>query len=96
MAFKRSRVQVPYAPLEYLGVEVPYAPLISGHLAQLGAHFLDVEGVRGSSPLVPITKQDAERCPVLLCSGNKGLEPGESERSERKEKVRWTFDADAA
>ena len=27
----------------------------SGHLAQLGAHFLDVEGVRGSSPLVPIT-----------------------------------------
>ena len=25
-----------------------------GHLAQLGEHFLDVEGVRGSSPLVPI------------------------------------------
>ena len=54
MAFKRSRVQVPYAPIEYSGVEVPYAP--SGHLAQLGAHFLDVEGVRGSSPLVPTKK----------------------------------------
>ena len=25
----------------------------AGHLAQLGEHFLDVEGVRGSSPLVP-------------------------------------------
>ena len=25
---------------------------VSGHLAQLGEHLLDVEGVRGSSPLV--------------------------------------------
>ena len=28
--------------------------MFCGHLAQLGEHFLDVEGVRGSSPLVPI------------------------------------------
>ncbi len=27
-----------------------------GHLAQLGAHILDVDGVRGSNPLVPRAK----------------------------------------
>ena len=30
----------------------PVSSTMNGHLAQLGEHLLDVEGVRGSSPLV--------------------------------------------
>ena len=66
--------------------------IIHGHLAQLGAHILDVDGVRGSSPLVPREKQDTERCPVFCLGTNKGTR---TTRQAKLRKVRWTFRAEA-
>ena len=80
--------------LNFIKLEYSYI-LLPGHLAQLGAHFLDVEGVRGSSPLVPTRNKPSSdglfSCAQVLRDSNK-----EGGTKCRKEKPRWGLDADAA